>query len=269
MKKKFKLGVIGAGFMSTAIIQGVIRSGIVKNSEIIVSDVSEDALNRMKNNCVSVTLDNTTVCNNSEFVLFAVKPQSFSSVALGIKECECTKYISIMAGLKKDKIKACFSKEIKVARCMPNTPCSISSGAVGIDISDFTDSNDVDFVKSVFSSLASVSFVDESLLGAVTGVSGSSPAYFYLFLKGIVEAGVKFGLTEEDSLKLATNTMIGAGKMVLNNPDKSIDDLINAVCSKGGTTIEAVNHYKESGLSEITYNAIEKCIKRSEELEKL
>ncbi len=268
MKKKFKFGVIGAGFMASAIISGVISSKILCPNDIIVSDISDDALNKKANLGIATTKDNAYLISNSEFVLFAVKPQNFESVIDGncsIGEC---KFISIMAGVKKAKIKSKFIGA-KVARCMPNTPCSIGAGAVGIDLSDFSDEDDINFIKNLFSSLADVICVEEDKLNAVTGVSGSSPAYYYLFLKGIIDAGVKHGLDEESAKRLAVNTMIGAGKMVLANNDKTLDELINAVCSKGGTTIEAINVYKNNNLNDITMQAIDACVRRSMELENL
>lgn len=269
MKKKFKLGVIGAGFMSSAIINGVIRSKILLPSDIIVSDVSDEKLEKMASIGVSTSKDNLDVCNLSDFVLFAVKPQSFGEVLSAIKETTCEKFISIMAGVKKDTIKFGFINNVCVARCMPNTPCAISNGAVGIDLTDFEFESDKRFIKNLFSSLACVVEVDESLLGTVTGVSGSAPAYFYLFLKSIVDAGVKRGLSYDDAKTLAVNTMIGAGKMVLENPEKSLDELINAVCSKGGTTIEAIKVFNENDISSITDKAVDACVKRSVELENL
>lgn len=268
MEKKFKLGVIGAGFMSTAIVQGVINGGSIDANAIIVSDVNKLALDRASLLGVSVTNDNRYLVENAEFVLFAVKPQSLTEVLSQIKGASCDKFVSIMAGVKKSKIKTVFPNA-KVCRCMPNTPCSIGSGAVGLDDSDFTDKKDLDFIKSLFHPLATVVSVPENKLNAVTGVSGSSPAYFYLFLKGIVNAGIEQGLAEKDALTLAVNTMIGSGKMVLKNVDKSLDELINAVCSKGGTTIEAIKVYEELGLTDITSKAVDACVKRSAELENL
>ncbi len=268
MKKKFKFGVIGAGFMSSAIINGVIRANVIDITQIIVSDINTDNLKKMAEMGITTTCDNKYLADNCEFVLFAVKPQNLLTVINSIKDCSCEKFISIMAGVKKKRIKDSFSK-VKVARCMPNTPCSIGCGAVGIDLSDFNDNNDIEFIKKIFSSLATVCVVDENLLNAVTGISGSSPAYFYLFLQGIIDSGVKNGLDPETARKLATSTMIGAGKMVLENTDKTLDELISAVCSKGGTTIEAVNVYKANKLSDLTDVAIDACIKRSKELENL
>ena len=268
MNKKFKLGVIGGGFMATAIINGAIKSGFLAKNELIVSDVSSTTLEKFKADGIETTSDNAFLVSNAEFVLFAVKPQSLKDVLETIKTCDCDKFISIMAGVKKQRIKDVFSNS-KVARCMPNTPCSISSGAIGLDLTDFTNECDKEFIVKLLSALATVVLVDENKLNAVTGVSGSSPAYFYLFLKGIIESGVKQGLTEQDAKTLAVNTMIGAGKMVLSNPDKSLDDLINAVCSKGGTTIEAVNVFKNNNLDKITDKAIDACVKRAFELENL
>ncbi len=268
MEKKFKLGVIGAGFMSTAIVKGIIASKKIIPNDIIVSDISEQSLQKISELGVYTTLDNLEVCNSSEFVLLAVKPQSFSTVSEGIKDCKCKKFISIMAGTTINKIKSNINGAL-VARCMPNTPCSVGYGAVGIDCSDYSNEEDRDFIKGVFESFSKVVFVSEDKLDVVTGISGSAPAYFYLFAKGIIDAGVKNGLSEEDAKTLAVNTMIGSGKMIFLNQDKSLDELINAVCSKGGTTIEAIKVFKENGLEQITENAINACIKRSNELEKL
>lgn len=268
MKKKFKFGVMGAGFMSSAIIKGIISAGFIAPSEIVVSDINQDQLNKIAKLGVSTTLDNKFLTDNAEFTLFAVKPQNLQAVLNDIKGCACNKFISIMAGAKKEKIKSVLNGAL-VARSMPNTPCSIGAGAVGLDLSDYNDECDVEFIKNIFNSFASVVIVPEDKLNAVTGVSGSSPAYFYLFLKGIIDAGIKQGLTEEEAKSLAVNTMIGAGKMVLSNPEKSLDELINAVCSKGGTTIEAVNVYNDNDLNLISEKAVDACVKRAKELENL
>ena len=267
MKKKFKLGVIGCGFMASAIINGAINSKILKASEIIVSDINQTSLSKMSQNGVNTTTDNAILVSNADFVLFAVKPQSLNEVLAEIKGADAQNFISIMAGVKKEKIRNAFPNA-KIARCMPNTPCAIGCGAIGLDVCEFDD-QEKKFVIDLLSALAQVVCVDEDKLNAVTGVSGSAPAYFYLFLKGIIEAGVKQGLSYEDAKLLAANTMVGAGKMVLINEDKSLDDLINAVCSKGGTTIEAVNTYNQNNLTEITDKAIDACVKRASELENI
>ena len=262
----YKLGVIGGGFMSTAIVKGILSSKVLSNEDIIVSDIFEESLSRAKALNVSVTTDNTFLANNSEYVLFAVKPQNLDSVIDEIGSINLTKIITIMAGIKKRRIRNTF-KNSRVARCMPNTPCSIGSGAMGLDVSEF-DGEEKQFIFDIFSSLGKVVLVPEEKLNAVTGISGSAPAYFYLFADSLIKAGIKSGLTEEESKALVVNTMIGSGKMLLNCVDKKTEDLVNAVCSKGGTTIEAVKVYKESGLYEITDNAVKACVKRAGELDK-
>lgn len=268
MKKKFKLGVIGAGFMSSAIINGVVSSKVLPPESILVSDINQTSLQKIATIGVNTTTDNVMLATQSEFVLFAVKPQSLSVILEQINGTSVEKFISIMAGVKKQRIKQ-FFPNAAVARCMPNTPCSIGCGAVGVDLSDYTDKDDVDFIASLLKAFAEVVFVEEKDLNAVTGVSGSSPAYFYLFLKGIIESGVKHGLSYDDAKLLAVNTMIGAGNMVLKNQDKTLDELINAVCSKGGTTIEAINVYNDGGITKLTEKAIDACVKRASELENL
>ena len=267
MEKKFKLGVIGAGFMSSAIIGGALSSDFLSADAIIVTDKNAEAREKIARYNVTVA-ETKDVFDNAEFVLFAVKPQNFAELKEYSTERSCRKLISIMAGVKRERIRGVFAGA-KVARCMPNTPCSVGNGAVGIDLSDYTDERDVEFIKGLFGSFAKVALLDESKLNAVTGISGSSPAYFYLFLKGIIEAGVKQGLDYGTAKDFATNTMIGAGKMVLNNPDKSLDELIAAVCSKGGTTIEAVRIYEQSDLDGISEKAVDACVKRAFELENI
>ena len=266
MEKIFRLGVIGAGFMSNAIINGAIGSGFLKADDIIVSDINDEALKRLADKGVNTSKSNSVTANSSEYVLFAVKPQNFKEIACDLQNCSCNKFISIMAGVKKVNIKKYINGK-SVARCMPNTPCSIGFGAVGIDDTDYSEENDKNFVRGLFASFATVVPVEEILLNAVTGVSGSSPAYFYLFIKSIVDAGVKNGLKREDALKLAVNTMIGSGKMIIQNNDKTLEELIASVCSKGGTTIEAMNVFNQNGLEKTVDEAVGACIKRAEELE--
>lgn len=266
MEKKFKLGVIGGGFMSQSIVSGVINSKTLDKEKIIVSDLNEVALNKLNSMGVFTTNNNDDVLEKSEFILFAVKPQSLTSVAESVNKYSDLKLISIMAGVKKQRLKDIFQGSL-VARAMPNTPCSLGSGAVGLDISDYKNENDVAFIKSIFDSIATVALLPETKLNAVTGISGSSPAYFYLFIKSLVEAGVANGLEEIEAKKLAVATMKGSADMILSNADKSLDDLITAVCSKGGTTIEAMKVFEESKIADIVREAVNACVKRATELE--
>lgn len=266
MKKKFKIGVIGAGYMASSIIGSAINYKAIKKRHVLISDINDFQLEKFAKFGVKTTKDNQYLANNCEFVFLAVKPQNLGDLLADIKDCSCRKFISIMAGVKKSRIKEFFANA-SVARCMPNAPCAVGSGVVGIDWTEFTDKNDVDFIKSIFNCSSEVVAVNEDLLNAVTGIGGSAPAYYYLFAKGLIDAGIKHGLTEEQSKLIAVNTMLGSAKMLLNVTDKSIEELIDSVCSKGGTTIEAIKIFNEQGLSELTDKAVDACVKRSFDLE--
>lgn len=266
MKNKYVLGVIGAGFMSSAIINGILKAKVLKKSQIIVSDLNDAQIDKMNKLGVKAIKDNYEVAENCDYLLLAIKPQNFDEVAILLKKIRVPVVISIMAGVKKDKIRSYF-KNSKIVRCMPNTPCSIGQGAVGIDMSELKDDCDINFVTTMFSAFSSVSIVDESKINAVTGVSGSSPAYFYYIIKSLVDSAIKHGLDYETALNLAVNTMVGAGKMILSNKDKSLEELINAVCSKGGTTIEAIKVFDQYDISNIIDMALTACVNRSKELE--
>lgn len=269
MNKQYKFGVIGAGFMSHAILKGIVDNNFLSPDQIICADISLYALNRMSDELkISTTTNNLEVANNSEFILFAIKPQNFPAVAEEIKSANPKKIISIMAGVKRSKIKIYFNDNCKVARCMPNLPCSIGKGAMGIDITDYNDKNDFDFIKNIFSCLGEVMPLTEDKLDAVTGVSGSGPAYVYLFIKSLIDAGVEQGLSENEAKTLAIQTVIGGAEMAKVTTDKSLDDLIKAVSSKGGTTIEAMKSFENDGFCEIVKRAVKAATDRSKELSK-
>ncbi len=270
MKKRYKLGVIGCGFMASAIVKGVVLSDFLSARKVIVSDTDGAKLDDISSELgVEVTADNRRVAEESEFVLFAVKPQNFDEVAAGIADIRVEKVISIMAGIKKAYIKNALGVGIiKVARCMPNLPCSIGSGAMGVDLADYNNSvDDAQFIAMLFDCLGTVVSLPESKLDAVTGISGSGPAYVFMFIDALVDAGVRHGLTEDEARTLAAQTVYGAADMVTRT-DKKLSDLIANVCSKGGTTIEAVKALEENNFRAAVDAAVDACVARSKELSK-
>ncbi len=264
MKKQYKLGVIGGGFMAQAIIKGIT---FIKPKKIIVSDPSEAAQKRLEDLGVNVTANNRDVADNCEYLLLAVKPQTFPAVAESLRGVPVAKVISIMAGMKKQKIKDALFGDVKVARVMPNLPCSINFGMAALDLSDFEDDvDDCAFVQEIFNSVGNTLIVPEEKLNAVTGISGSGPAYVYMFIDGLIRAGVRQGLTEDEAKTLAVNTVVGGAEMVVHTEDRSIDEMIAAVCSKGGTTIQAVESFKKDDMEGMIDRAVAACVKRAEEL---
>lgn len=186
MKKQYKLGVIGGGFMAHAILKGVIYSDFLKPKKIIVADPSGEALEKLKYLGVNTTANNRDVADNCEFLLFAVKPQNFLAVADSLRGVPVEKAITIMAGVKKQKVKdLLFGNDIRVARAMPNLPCSIGSGVTALDLSEFEDSvDDCAFVDSVFNCLGNVLCVPEEKLNAVTESAAAAP-HMYICLSTV------------------------------------------------------------------------------------
>lgn len=266
MKKLFKLGVIGCGFMAHAILKGVVLSDFLRAKKVVVSDTSEEALDKAADRGIQCTTNNKFLVENSEYVLIAVKPQSFAAVAESLEGAVPDKVISIMAGVKRDKIKAAIGRSALVARCMPNLPCSIGSGVIGVDMTDFNSSQqDIEFISGVLNCLGTVLSVREEKMDAVTGISGSGPAYVFMFIDSLIDAGVQQGLTRNEATVLAVQTVIGSAEMVQNS-DVAVPELIKRVCSKGGTTIEAVKVLEDRGFRKIVEDAVDACTRRSKEL---
>ena len=260
---KYKLGIIGAGNMSSAITKGILTSGVLSPEEIIVSDLSDEKLAAAAILGVHTTKDNVMLTASVEYLLFAVKPQSFPEIGALIKRADFPKVISIMAGITTATLRQTLGAD-KICRVMPNTPCMIASGMSALTFIGY-DEEEKEFPRSVFASLGEVIELDESKFDAVTSVSGSGPAYAYMFAQGMIKGGMNGGLTYEEAKKLTLATLIGGARMI-DLSDKDIDSLIDAVCSKGGTTIQAVAYYKIAGLVDIIAEGVDRCRARSVEM---
>ncbi len=262
MKTKFLLGVIGAGNMATAIVKGALKT--LKASDIIVSDHDEDKLAEMKKNNVSVTTDNLKVASDCKYLLFAVKPQAAKLVFDEIRDkINADTVISIMAGISIDTISKALGGDLGYVRVMPNTPAMIQKGMSALSFTENV--TDKEFVINLFNSLGKTVVLSESDFDAVTSVSGSGPAYVYSFIKAMIDGGMDGGLDFETAKTLTLQTIIGACGMVENSSD-DIQTLIDKVCSKGGTTIEAVNSFIADDLNGVIRKGMAKCKARSKEL---
>ena len=260
---KYKLGIVGAGNMSSAITKGILTNGVLEPQEIIVSDLSDEKLAQAKELGVAVTKDNVLLSKSVEYLLFAVKPQSFPDIAAELKQGFAPKVISIMAGVTVATLKEKLGAK-KICRVMPNTPCMIGSGMSALCFCGY-DEEEKEFPLAVFSALGEIIELEEKKFDAVTSVSGSGPAYAYMFAQGMIKGGMNGGLSFEEAKKLTLATLIGGARMI-GNSDKKIDDLIDAVCSKGGTTIQAVAYYRLAGLEETIAEGVDRCRARSVEM---
>lgn len=258
MSYSYKLGVIGCGNMATAILNRALAS-LLKPSDVFVYD-SDDTKSALlnKNYGVNVAKSNADIVNNCEYVLFAVKPQSIGTLDIANVKINCL--ISIMAGVKISTLKEQFKVDA-VVRIMPNTPCSVGYGMCALTYYNTSDEQK-NFVTSLFESTGATIELDEDKFDAVTAVSGSGPAYVYYFIEAMAKGGVKEGLTYEQSKKLAIQTMKGAAFMA-EKSDIELAELIEKVCSKGGTTIEAVNYLKETDVEGKIVEAVSRCAEKS------
>ena len=262
MDKKFTLGIIGAGNMASAVLGGILKAGMVSPGRIAVSDPDPEKLAIMRQNKVTAVSDNRLLAAESEYLMFAVKPQVAPAVFEEIKDCiDAGTVISIMAGVRIETLAAALGGR-NYARIMPNTPALVGEG---MSVIAFEEGARSQFVADIFASIGKVAELDESKFDAVTSLSGSGPAYVYMFIEALIDGGVEGGLDPETAKLLAIQTVRGSAKMVAVS-SRPVGELIDAVCSKGGTTIQAVDSFREDGLEDIVKKGMAKCKKRSEEL---
>lgn len=259
--KKFVLGIIGAGNMASAIVGGIIKSGILTPDELIISDTDAEKLTHFSKLGTETTSDNKFLASNSQSILFAVKPQIapivFEDIASSVS---AELVISIMAGLSLKKLADSLGSR-NYARVMPNTPALVGEGMSAVAFNGERSQ----LVLDIFGSIGKVVELDESLFDAVTSLSGSGPAYVYMFIDALIKGGIQGGLDLLTAKELALQTVRGAAQMI-EQSDKPIDELVQAVCSKGGTTIQAVDSFKEDHLQDVIIKGMTKCRHRSKEL---
>lgn len=261
-----KIGIIGAGNMGAALIKGIIASGH-KGSFVTVSDSDKIKLDNLKKLYkVNITTDNNDVMAKSDIVIFAVKPQVAETVASSLAKPEKMPLIvSIMAGISTDTLLKYFGGKTRVVRVMPNTPALVQKGCSAISAGKYATEKDLEAVKEIFSCVGSARVMDEKMLNAVTALSGSGPAYFFIILEALSDAGVKAGLPRDVALEFAAQTAIGSAQMVLET-GMHPGALKDMVTSPAGTTIAAVAVMEEYGVRAAMINAVEAALHRASEL---
>lgn len=268
MKKMFKLGIIGCGEASSAIIEGVMRTEFIRPKKLIVSDVDEEKLNNINSTYgVSISDDNRFVAQNSEYLLIATCAQEFPSVAEELEGVCPDKVISLIAGVKKSVIKNALGVSlIRVARCVPNPACGVGYGMTAIDMTDYNKNrDDLEFILNLFGCVGEVLSLSEDKLDAAAAICGSGAAYYYMFVDSIIDAGVKLGLGKAEAQALAVQTALGSFRY-LSEVEKSLSELIMEVCGKDGASVEAVKVLEENNFRKIVGEAVEACAKRHREL---
>lgn len=247
--------------MASAIMRGIIACGIVHPNNIYAFDVDLDKLNRLSAELgICTAKDNCQVVSNSDIVILAVKPNTYSKVLLEIKDCLEERHIliSIAAGISVDFIKQLIGGRCKVVRTMPNTPALVGEGMTALCTNHDLSPKELKAVKDILHSLGKVEEVSENLMDAVTAVSGSGPAYVAMFIEAIADGGVLVGLPRDLAYRMAIQTVIGTARL-LSEWGKHPGELKDMVSSPGGTTIEAVRQLEKQGFRGAVIEAVNAC----------
>lgn len=264
------IGFIGAGNMGQAILGGIVKAGLVASENIIMSDLYEPSLEKAKGNYnIEITTDNKLVAKKSDILILAVKPNLYPIVINEIKDLvkDDVIIVTIAAGKSIESTEKSFGRELKVIRTMPNTPALVGEGMTAVCSNKLITDNDINEVSKLLNSFSKVEVVSESLIDAVTSVSGSSPAYVYMFIEAMADAAVLQGMPRDKAYKFAAQTVLGSAKMVLET-GMHPGALKDMVCSPGGTTIEAVAELEAKGFRSAVISAMNKCYKKSQEMSK-
>jgi pyrroline-5-carboxylate reductase len=264
-----KIGMIGTGNMGKALIDGLIASGTAKAENIICSDTSEQQLAEVREKYgVATTMDNIAAVKAADIVIYAIKPQIMASV---LKETadfldKNKLIISIAAGVPMAAIESLLDKELRLIRVMPNVAVAVREGATAIAAGGNANQEDIQLALAIFDSVGKTVFVKENyLMDAITGLSGSGPAYIFMIVDALADAGVKMGLSRKDARVLASQTILGAAKLLLETQAHP-GELKDSVTSPGGTAIAGLHTLEKGGLRTTLINAVEAATNRSKEL---
>lgn len=260
-----KFGFIGTGNMGSAIIEGMIKK--YRPFDIIVTDKNIDCAKAVSTKYGTMLAKNNTEIAGCEYLFLCVKPNVVFEVIDEIKEsvCEKTTVVSIVAGKSIKSLEEAFGKKVGIIRIMPNTPALVGEGMSGVCKNDNVLTENMNIIMDVFSGLGRAEEVGENLMDAVTGVSGSAPAYVFMLIEAMADAAVLAGITRDKAYTFAAQAVLGSAKMVLET-NKHPGELKDMVCSPGGTTIEAVASLEENGFRSSIIEAITKCVEKSKRL---
>lgn len=263
-----KLGFIGCGNMAGAIIGGILKNNVCTPDEIIASTLAEAGRKKIKEKFgIHVTADNQQVAREAGIIFLAVKPQYYEEVMNEIKDdvCESKIIVSIAPGKSLEWMASILGEDAKIVRTMPNTPALVGEGMTAVCSNSCVTEQELEEVKKVLEACGQVEAVSEKLMDVVVGVSGSSPAYVFLFIEAMADAAVADGMPRMQAYRFAAQAVLGSAKMVLET-GKHPGELKDMVCSPGGTTIQAVRVLEEKGLRSAVFEATDTCIKKAEEM---
>jgi pyrroline-5-carboxylate reductase len=264
------LGIIGCGIMAENIVRGILTAGLFPATNIIVSDMNAERCNYIKDTFnVHIGSDNKEVVSQSTTVLIAVKPQNIQEVLAEIEPVTTAEklLLSIAAGVTSASISRGLEGKGHIIRIMPNIAAKVLESASALCLGPHATEGDMERAKKIFGAIGKTVPVDEKLMDAVTGLSGSGPAYIFLILEALADAGVKAGIPRNTALKLAAQTCLGAAKLILETGE-SPAVLKDQVTSPAGTTICGIQTLEKGALRGTIMDAVEAAVTRSKELGK-
>lgn len=260
-----KIGFIGCGNMAQAMIGGILKSKLVLPNQVMSSDIREINLNFAKNKYeILVSTNNIDIAKFSDLIILAIEPNMYNSVIEEIKNSikKDAIIITIAAGISLSFTEKAFNKKLKVVRTMPNTPVLVGEGMAAICANALVNKEDLEIVLKIFESFGKTEVIDEKLMDVIPAISGSSPAYVYMFIEALADGGVLQGISRDKAYKLAAQAVLGAAKMVLET-GMHPGSLKDNVCSPGGTTIEAVATLEEKGFRAAIISAMNSCTEKA------
>ncbi|MBX3217573.1 MAG: pyrroline-5-carboxylate reductase [Labilithrix sp.] len=259
------LGFIGGGNMAAALVKGLLHSKVVPPERVIVSDVKEERLQQLhEKHGVRTTTDNLELVRGADVVVLSVKPQVIDKVlgVIGAHVRPEQLVVSVAAGVPVAAMEARLPEGARVVRTMPNTPATVDAGATAIAPGTHATEEDLEIAHELFAAVGRVVTLDESLLDAVTGLSGSGPAYVMLMIEALADGGVKVGLHRDTALLLAAQTVYGSAKLLLDTGEHP-GRLKDMVTSPGGTAIAGLHTLESGGLRRTLIDAVEAATTRS------
>lgn len=262
------IGFIGLGNMAKAMINGILSEGIVAPEEILGSAKTNETCDKCKKEFgIEATTDSVKVASNADILILAIKPQMFKTVVPVLKGVlkKDVIIVSIAAGKSLSYLEDMLGKDEKIVRLMPNTPAMVNAGITAVCPNAKVTKDDLDKVLKICDSFGMSEVIPESQMDAFCALAGSSPAYVFMYMEALADAGVKAGIPRDKAYKFAAMSTLGSAKLMLDT-NKHPGVLKDMVCSPGGTTIEAVQALEESGFRAAVFEAVEACINKSKSL---
>ena len=262
------VGFVGAGNMGEALIKGLLAANLVPAEAIHATDVRLERLKELNRQYgIQISSDNAELMRHADIVILAVKPQIMDAVLTEIAPAVTRRklLISIAAGVSTAKIRAVLHKDARLIRVMPNTPALVLAGVTAIAKAEGLEADDLETAGEIFSAVGRVVVLGEELMDAVTGLSGSGPAYIAVVIESLADGGVRMGLDRITAMTLATQTVLGAATL-LRETGLHPGAVKDMVCSPGGTSIAGIAALEEGGIRTTFIKAVERATQRSREL---